>query len=186
MSGLALHRWLRFYAPRSGEINKCVIWESWRLAPRWEAVRRHPLTSRRLTSHQWLNQAYTCQQLALEAQAISTRAATLSGAQDSQRTKDGVVTAARLASGIISPSSTEGTGRYRPRSAPTRATTDSPTSTENLGRKPATPTALGPWRLFSLQVGENEEVLPSAEYPPEVLSFPVDRTATIKPPHQAV
>jgi hypothetical protein len=34
-------------------------------------------------------QSYTCQQLALEAQSISTRAATLSGAQDSQRTKDG-------------------------------------------------------------------------------------------------
>jgi hypothetical protein len=31
-------------------------------------------------------QSYTCPQLALEAQAISTRAATLSGAQDSQRT----------------------------------------------------------------------------------------------------
>ena len=31
-------------------------------------------------------QGYTCQQLALEAQAISTRAATLSGAQDKQRT----------------------------------------------------------------------------------------------------
>jgi hypothetical protein len=37
-------------------------------------------------------QSYTCQQLALEAQAISTRAATLSGAQDSQRTKDGLAT----------------------------------------------------------------------------------------------
>jgi len=41
-------------------------------------------------------QSYTCQQLALEAQSISTRAATLSGAQDSQRTKDGVVTAAAI------------------------------------------------------------------------------------------
>jgi hypothetical protein len=41
-------------------------------------------------------QSYTCQQLALEAQAISTRAATLSGAQDSQRTKDGVATAAAI------------------------------------------------------------------------------------------
>ena len=41
-------------------------------------------------------QAYTCQQLGLEAQAISTRAATLSGAQDSQRTKDGLVTAAAI------------------------------------------------------------------------------------------
>lgn len=41
-------------------------------------------------------QSYTCQQLALEAQGISTRAATLSGAQDSQRTKDGLVTAAAV------------------------------------------------------------------------------------------
>jgi hypothetical protein len=41
-------------------------------------------------------QGYTCQQLALEAQSISTRAATLSGAQDSQRTKDGVATAAAI------------------------------------------------------------------------------------------
>jgi hypothetical protein len=42
------------------------------------------------------DQSYTCQQLALEAQGISTRAATLSGAQDSQRTKDGLVTAAAI------------------------------------------------------------------------------------------
>jgi hypothetical protein len=41
-------------------------------------------------------QSYTCQQLALEAQSISTRAATLSGAQDSQRTKDGWATAAAV------------------------------------------------------------------------------------------
>ena len=41
-------------------------------------------------------QGYTCQQLALEAQSISTRAATLSGVQDSQRTKDGWTTAAAV------------------------------------------------------------------------------------------
>ena len=41
-------------------------------------------------------QTYTCQQLALEAQSISTRAATLSGAQDSQRTKDQWSTAAAV------------------------------------------------------------------------------------------
>ena len=41
-------------------------------------------------------QGYTCQQLALEAQSISTRAATLSGAQDSQRTKDQWSTAAAV------------------------------------------------------------------------------------------
>src|ERR1700737_39393 len=41
-------------------------------------------------------QAYTCQQLAQEAQAVSTRAAALSGVQDSKRTSDGVATAAML------------------------------------------------------------------------------------------
>jgi hypothetical protein len=40
-------------------------------------------------------QSYNCQQLALEAQAVSTRAATLSGAQDSQRSKDQIVTGSR-------------------------------------------------------------------------------------------
>lgn len=41
-------------------------------------------------------QNYTCQQLAMEAQAVSARAATLSGAQDSQRTKDTVATTAAV------------------------------------------------------------------------------------------
>lgn len=41
-------------------------------------------------------QSYNCQQLGLEAQGISQRAAALSGAQDSQRTKDGLVTAAAI------------------------------------------------------------------------------------------
>jgi hypothetical protein len=41
-------------------------------------------------------QQYTCQQLAMEAQAVSTRAATLSGVQDSKRTSDGVATAAAI------------------------------------------------------------------------------------------
>jgi hypothetical protein len=41
-------------------------------------------------------QSYTCQQLALEAQAVSTRAATLSGAQENQRTKDAVATTAAV------------------------------------------------------------------------------------------
>lgn len=41
-------------------------------------------------------QSYTCQQLGREAQSISTRAAALSGAQDSQRTKDGLATAAAI------------------------------------------------------------------------------------------
>lgn len=40
--------------------------------------------------------AYTCQQLGLEAQAISTRAASLSGVQDSKRTQDSVATAAAI------------------------------------------------------------------------------------------
>jgi hypothetical protein len=41
-------------------------------------------------------QGYTCQQLALEAQSLSTRAASLSGVQDSQRTKDQWSTAAAV------------------------------------------------------------------------------------------
>jgi len=41
-------------------------------------------------------QSYTCQQLALEAQSVSTRAAALSGAQDSQHTKDAVATTAAV------------------------------------------------------------------------------------------
>ena len=41
-------------------------------------------------------QSYTCQQLALEAQGVSARAAALSGAQDSQHTKDAVVTTAAV------------------------------------------------------------------------------------------
>lgn len=41
-------------------------------------------------------QSYTCQQLAMEAQGVSQRAATLSGAQDKQRTNDGLATAAAV------------------------------------------------------------------------------------------
>jgi hypothetical protein len=41
-------------------------------------------------------QHYTCQQLAQEAQAVSAHAAALSGAQDSQRTKDEVATTAAV------------------------------------------------------------------------------------------
>src|SRR5215469_5716574 len=41
-------------------------------------------------------QSYTCQQLALEAQSISTRDATLSGAQDKQRSNDTLATAAAV------------------------------------------------------------------------------------------
>jgi hypothetical protein len=41
-------------------------------------------------------QSYTCQQLAMEAQAISTRAATLSGAQEKQRTNDTIATTAAV------------------------------------------------------------------------------------------
>jgi hypothetical protein len=37
-------------------------------------------------------QSYTCQQLAMEAQGISARAAELSGAQDKQRTNDAIAT----------------------------------------------------------------------------------------------
>ncbi len=41
-------------------------------------------------------QQYTCPQLALEAQAVSTRAAGLSGVQDQKRTNDGLATAAAI------------------------------------------------------------------------------------------
>jgi hypothetical protein len=41
-------------------------------------------------------QQYTCQQLAQEAQAVSARAGALSGAQDHQRTNDGLATAAAV------------------------------------------------------------------------------------------
>lgn len=41
-------------------------------------------------------QSYTCQQLALEAQGVSTRAAALSGAQDKQRTNDTIATTAAV------------------------------------------------------------------------------------------
>jgi len=40
--------------------------------------------------------SYNCQQLGLEAQSVSARAAALSGAQDSQRTKDAVATTAAV------------------------------------------------------------------------------------------
>ena len=41
-------------------------------------------------------QSFNCQQLAMEAQSVSARAAVLSGAQDSQRTKDAVATTAAV------------------------------------------------------------------------------------------
>jgi hypothetical protein len=41
-------------------------------------------------------QSYNCQQLGLEAQAVSARAASLSGVQDSQHTKDAVATTAAV------------------------------------------------------------------------------------------
>src|SRR5215470_12445821 len=40
--------------------------------------------------------SYNCQQLGLEAQSISARATALSGAQDSQRTKDTLATTAAV------------------------------------------------------------------------------------------
>jgi hypothetical protein len=43
-----------------------------------------------------LYQSYNCQQLGLEAQSVSARAAALSGAQDSQRTKDTIATTAAV------------------------------------------------------------------------------------------
>jgi hypothetical protein len=40
--------------------------------------------------------SYNCQQLGLEAQSVSARAAALTGAQDSQRTKDTLATTAAV------------------------------------------------------------------------------------------
>src|SRR3954463_15334042 len=41
-------------------------------------------------------QSYTCQQLAMEAQSVTSRAAVLSGAQDKQRTNDTIATTAAV------------------------------------------------------------------------------------------
>jgi hypothetical protein len=41
-------------------------------------------------------QQYTCQQLALEAQAVTSRAGIVSGAQDQKRSNDGLATAAAV------------------------------------------------------------------------------------------
>lgn len=41
-------------------------------------------------------QQYNCQQLAMEAQGVSQRAAALSGVQDQKRTNDGLATAAAI------------------------------------------------------------------------------------------
>ena len=42
------------------------------------------------------HQQYTCQQLALEAQAVTSRAGIVSGAQDQKRSNDGLATAAAV------------------------------------------------------------------------------------------
>lgn len=41
-------------------------------------------------------QSYNCQQLAMEAQALSSRSAQVAGVQDDKRTKDGLATAAAV------------------------------------------------------------------------------------------
>ena len=41
-------------------------------------------------------QNYTCQQLAMEAQAVTARAGVVSGAQDQKRSNDGLATAAAI------------------------------------------------------------------------------------------
>jgi hypothetical protein len=58
----------------------------------WRAVQPVHPTSLRPNVSPVLYQNYTCQQLAMEAQAVSTRAAQVSGAQDSKRTKDQIAT----------------------------------------------------------------------------------------------
>ncbi len=86
---------LRLDATGSRGISSCVNGESWRSAPLGGcASSSADITPAYVSPVAY--QSYTCQQLALEAQSISTRAATLSGAQDSQRTKDGWATAAAV------------------------------------------------------------------------------------------
>ena len=78
-----------------GTQSKCVFWESWLGAALGGcASSAADITPAYISPVAY--QTYTCQQLALEAQAISTRAAALSGAQDSQHTKDGWTTAAAV------------------------------------------------------------------------------------------
>jgi hypothetical protein len=78
----------------SGELAKCVFWESWRWALGGCASSSAEITPAYISPVAYQN--YTCQQLALEAQSLSTRAASLSGVQDSQRTKDQWSTAAAV------------------------------------------------------------------------------------------
>ena len=79
-----------------GGSAKCVFWEIVALGAALGgcASSSQDITPAYVSPVQY--QSYTCQQLALEAQSISTRANILSGAQDSQRTKDGWATAAAV------------------------------------------------------------------------------------------
>ena len=79
-----------------GAQSKCERWESWRLAPRWAAVRRvrqrlHLLTSRL----SWISNIPAASSPKRPG-SISARAATLSGVQDQKRTNDGLATAAAV------------------------------------------------------------------------------------------
>jgi hypothetical protein len=92
---VALDRWLRLDDGRSGGITTCAIWGLWRSPSHWAfASSSADITAAYVSPVTY--QSYTCQQLGLEAQAVSARAATLSGAQDSQRTKDAVATTAAV------------------------------------------------------------------------------------------
>jgi hypothetical protein len=74
-----------------GRSLKCEFWESWRWARRWSAASASSdITPAYISPVMY--QQYNCQQLAQEA----TRAASLSGVQDSKRTSDGVATAAAV------------------------------------------------------------------------------------------
>jgi hypothetical protein len=78
-----------------GGLDWCAIWESWCSAPLGGCASSAADVAPAYVSPV-AYQNYTCQQLALEAQSISTRAATLSGAQDKQRSNDGLATAAAV------------------------------------------------------------------------------------------
>ena len=58
------------------------------------ASKSNEITAAYISPVQYQN--YTCQQLSLEAQAISARAAAVSGAQDQKRTNDQLATAAAI------------------------------------------------------------------------------------------
>jgi hypothetical protein len=96
VGSIAFDHWLRLDRRRSGGINKMRVLGIVALCAALGGCASSSSDIAPAYVSPVAYQSYTCQQLALEAQSISTRAATLSGAQDSQRSKDGLVTAAAI------------------------------------------------------------------------------------------